>query len=267
VSRVPKSFAASMTDDEVVHAMLAESKSAKAIVDALINKVGAVDSDVYARAATAVKKVRTPRGMVTDDLADGVRRVTDEDNLRHALKAEFKEDFFAAASREVTPEAQMKRFRDLTEDLNPADSGNMMEEFLHRREPGSVRHVEVDRATLAGQKPPVSVSQDRQIDRVRSNGEAVEVKSGAGKLSDRELGQLEDYKAMSGAADVVVKGTPTKVEAVVYQFTDPDGVIANLDIIQDNVDVIVLEVFNRSGDMRRITNADGLKGLEAWLKQ
>jgi hypothetical protein len=269
VSRVPKSFAAAMTDDEVVQAMLVESKSAKAIVDALINKVGAVDSDVYARAATAVKKVRTPRGMVTDDVADGVRRVTDEDNLRHALKAEFKEDFFTAASREVTPEAQMKRFRDLTEDLNPADSGNMMEDFLARRDPGSVRHVEVDQGKLAGQKPPVTIAQDRQIDRVRPDGTAIECKSGAGALSDRELKQLDDYRTMQAGAIVDVNGTPTTVKQVLYEFTDPAGVVANLDTIANRMldKGIHVKVYNASGQDRTLTTVDDLGDLLDWLRQ
>lgn len=126
------------SDDEVLERTLAESASVRAYLAVLTDPHGIAleRSSVLACMRKVIERVRTPRGATAEQVAAGAQRVLDEDNLRHALKAEFREAFFACAARAPTAEARMARFRDITENLNPTDRSSLVEDFLARREPG-----------------------------------------------------------------------------------------------------------------------------------
>jgi hypothetical protein len=260
-------FEAALRDDHVLAGMLAESQSLHAYFVALTDAhgIGLPAPAVQARMRQVVERVRTPRSATAAEVAAGVRRRIDEDNLRYALKAEFREEFFACAAREPTPEAELARFRDLTRDLNTADLGHLREDFLARRDPGSVQHVAVKRSN----HPRLGLTaKERHIDRVSADGTAVEVKSIKGKLSTEELAQLEDYKAMVKAeATVQVAGKPMKLKRAMYEFTEPAGVRANLVAIKDKMlkERVLVKVYNQSGQARILRVDEDLAGIEEWL--
>jgi hypothetical protein len=265
--KVPKAFEAALQDDQVLAGMFAESASVRAYVAALTDPHGIAleASSVHARARKVIERVRTPRGATVEEVAAGARRVIDEDNLRHALKVEFREEFFACAAREATPEARLARFRDLTQDLNASDRGNLVADFLARRDPGSVPEVvirQLDHPHLG------LTAKERHIDRVRPDGTAVEVKAIKGKLSTDDLAQLEDYKKMvDGRITVQVAGKPMTIERAMYEFTEPAGVRANLlTIRRDMLDKgVFVKVYNQSGHERILKKVEDLIGIEEWL--
>jgi hypothetical protein len=269
--KVPRAFEAALRDDQVLDGMLAESQSVHAYVTALTDPhgIGLPAQAVQARMRQVIERVRTPRGATAGEVAAGARRTIDEDNLRYALKTEFREEFFACAAREPTPEARLAKFRDLTKDLNSADRGNLVEDFLARQDPGSVQHVIVKRAD----HPNLGLTvKERHIDRVSADGTAVEVKSIKGKLSTDELKQLEDYQKMVTAKkkiSVLVAGKPTKIERAMYEFTEPAGVRANLVTIQEDMldNGVLVKVYNQSGYARTLKEKYDLKGIEEWLAQ
>jgi hypothetical protein len=121
---------------------------------------------------------------------------------------------------------------------------------------------------MAAQKPAVELAKDRVVDRMRPDGSAVEVKSGAGELSPDELKQLADYREMQGKAVLDVNGKPTKLTQVTYEFTDPAGVRSNLETIADRMleQGIHVKVYNASGQSRTLTNTGELDDLEEWLR-
>jgi len=265
--KVPRAFEAALGDDQVLAGMLAESQSVHAYVTALTDPhgIGLPAQAVQVRMRQVIERVRTPRGATAGEVAAGARRAIDEDNLRYALKAEFREEFFACAAREPTPEAQLARFRDLTQDLNAADRGNLVEDFLARRDPGAVPQVAIRQAD----HPHLGLTaKERYIDRVRPDGTAVEVKSIKGKLSRDDLAQLEDYKKMvKGEITVEVAGKPMKIKRAMYEFTEPAGVRANLATIEEKMlgqDVSV-KVYNQSGHERILARKKDLVGIEEWL--
>jgi hypothetical protein len=200
-----------------------------------------------------------------DQVAAGARRVIDEDNLRYALKAEFREAFFACAAREPTAEARMARFRDLTKDLNPKDRSNLVEDFLARRDPGSVQQVAVKQAD----HPHLGLTaKERHIDRVRPDGTAVEVKSIKGRLSADDLAQFADYqKIVKGEVTVQVAGKPMKIKRAMYEFTEPAGVRANLTTIREKMldQGVPVKVYNQTGHARILERDGDLVGIEEWL--
>jgi hypothetical protein len=262
-------FEAALRDDQVLAGMLAESQSLRAYFTALTDPHGIKlpASVVQARMRTVIERVRTPRGATADEIAAGARRMIDEDNLRYALKAEFREEFFACAAREPTPEAQLAKFRDLTQDLNASDLGHLREDFLARRDPGSVQQVAVKRAD----HPSLGLTaKERHIDRVSADGTAVEVKSIKGKLSADDLAQLEDYKKMVKVEITVqVAGKPMKLGRAMYEFTEPAGVRINLTVINEDMlkKGVWVKVYNQSGHARILRRDKDLIGIEEWLAQ
>jgi len=265
--KVPKKFEAALSDDHVLSGMLAESQSVREYVAALTHPHGIAleASSVHARARQAIERVRTPRGATADQVAAGARRGIDEDNLRYALKAEFREEFFTCAAREPTAEARMARFRDITNDLNPKDRSNLVEDFLARRDPGSVQQVAVKQAD----HPHLGLTaKERHIDRVRPDGTAIEVKSIRGKLSTDDLAQLADYqKIVKGEVTVQVAGKPTKIKRAMYELTEPAGVRANLTTIREKMldQGVSVKVYNQTGHARILEGDGDLVGIEEWL--
>jgi hypothetical protein len=265
--KVPRAFAAALRDDQVLAGMLAESQSLRAYFTALTDAhgIGLPAPAVQARMRQVIERVRTPRGATAAEVAAGARRRIDEDNLRYWLKAEFREEFFACAAREPTPEAQLARFRDLTRDLNPSDLGHLREDFLARRDPGSVQHVAVKQSD----HPHLGLTaRERHIDRVSADGTAVEVKSITGKLSTEELAQLADYKKMvRDKISVQIAGKPTRIERAMYEFTEPAGVRANLTAIERDMilEGVSVKVYNQSGHVRVLERKKDLVGIEEWL--
>ncbi|MEJ7597430.1 MAG: DUF4157 domain-containing protein [Kofleriaceae bacterium] len=273
--RVPKVFESTLGDDQVFAGVFAQSESLQEYIKALTDPRGiAMDAKVVrTRALAAVERVRIPRRATADEIARGARRAVDEDNLRHALKREFREEFFTAAAREKTAAGQHAKIHELTNGLNQSDRGNIIEDFMARRDPGSVRHVDVTEGDLAaatnqGARTSATANKKvRQIDRMRPDGTAVEVKSGKGRLSPNEADQLNDYAKMIGQF-VDVNGIRTEIKQVVYQITDSRGVKANLDIIAGKANArFGFEVFSASGQQRTITNDNQLEDILEWLKQ
>jgi hypothetical protein len=265
--KVPQVFEVALRDDQVLAVMLAESQSLHAYVVALTNTrgIGLSAPAVQARMRQVIERVRTPRNATAAEIAAGVRRRTDEHKVLHALKAEFGQEFFACAARKPTPEAQLARFLAVTRNLNIADLGHLREDYLARRDPGSVQHVVVKHTD----HPHLGLSaRERHIDRVRADGTAVEVKSIKGKLSSEELAQLEDYKKMvDGKLTLLVAGRPMRIVRAMYEFTEPAGVRANLTIIEEQMlgQGVWVKVYNRRGCARILRKEKDLVGIEGWL--
>jgi hypothetical protein len=265
--KVPRAFEAALSDDHVVAGMFAESASVRAYVAAVSDPHGIAleASSVHVRTRKVIERVRTPRGATADQVAAGARRGIDEDNLRYALKAEFREEFFACAAREPTAEAQLARFRDITKDLNPGDRSSLLEDFLARRDPGSAQQVAIKQAD----HPHLGLTaKERHIDRVRPDGTAVEVKSIKGRLSTDDLAQLEDYKNLvKGEVTVQIAGKLTKIKRAMYEFTEPAGVRANLTTIRGKMldQGVSVKVYNQSGHARILEDKEDLVGIEEWL--
>jgi hypothetical protein len=267
--KVPRAFEAALSNDQVLAGILAESESVRLYVAVLTDPHGIAlePSSVRARMLEVINRVRTPRGATADQVAAGARRV-DEEHLRPALKAEFREAFFACAAREPMAAARMARFRDITKHLNPGDHSSLMEDFLARREPRAVQRVTVKQAD----HPLLDLTaKERHIDRVMlDDGTVVEVKSSKGKLSADERAQLDDYKEMATAGITIqVAGQSVMIKRVMYEFTEPEGVLANLttinkDMLQRRISV---KIYNKSGHERTLKDKADLVGIVEWLAE
>lgn len=107
-------------------------------------------------------------------------------------------------------------------------------------------------------------------DRVRLDGTVVEVKSIKEKLSADDLAQLADYQKMATAEITTqVAGKPMMLKRVMYEFTEPAGVLANLttinkDMLQRRISV---KIYNKSGHERTLKDKADLVGIEEWLAE
>lgn len=254
--KAPREFEAALSDRQVLERLLADSTSLWVYVVVLTDPQGIAleKSTVQARMLEVIERMRAGR-------------VSDEDDLCLALKAEFHEAFFACAAREPTAEAQMVRFRDITKHLNPGDRSNLVEDFLARREPGTLQHVAVKQADhpLLG-----LTAKARYIDLVRRDCTAIEVKSSKGPLSADGFAQLADYQNMAATEITVqVAGQPVMIKRVMYEFTDPAGARANLTTINQGMlqRRISVKIYNKSGHARILKDQADLVGIVEWLEQ
>ena len=155
--------------------------------------------------------------------------------------------------------------REVTDKLNSSDKGNLVEDWYHTRfTPSAERHVAVSKGDLASAKPPVKIDENRFID-IAEKGTGREVKSGGNALSEHDLEQFKDFlKVVKGGGEVGGQ----KLMKLHYVFTNPDAVASNLEWMKKAFaqaeGKLSIEVFNKSGESRKISKASELSGLTAW---
>jgi hypothetical protein len=209
--------------------------------------VGLDVAEVRRRALRAIETTRAPRPRWSRGKAE-----INEDLIRRALKDEFRADFLRAALAKPTRDEQVTFLRTVTEDLNPADKGNLLEELLAAHDPGLARHAVLDQAALASGRPPVRISKDRVADLVGEDGTLIEVKAVKTKMGREQEEQLRDYlKVMKGEGRVPYNQGTVVAKRLVYAFMEPEGVLANRAFIAEALgERVVIRVYNKAGFTR-----------------
>jgi len=153
----------------------------------------------------------------------------------------------------------------VTDKLNSSDKGNLVEDWYHTRfTPSAERHVAVSKGDLASAKPPIKIDEDRFID-IAKSGTAREIKSTGNALSDHDLEQFKDFlKVVKAGGEIGGQ----KLKQLRYVFTNPDAVASNLEWMKKALSQadgkLTIEVFNKAGVSRKISDASELPGLAAW---
>lgn len=240
-------------DARVLDAMTGpDSRSAFKQYAEMLGRQGlATPADIKA----AVKRIRKAAGDMID-----------EDDLRRALKQTFEPDVLKhMTDPRLSAKTSYERMREVTDKLNSSDKGNLVEDWYHTRfTPSAERHVAVSKGDLASAKPPVKIDENRFID-IAEKGTGREVKSGGNALSEHDLEQFKDFlKVVKGGGEVGGQ----KLMKLHYVFTNPDAVASNLEWMKKAFaqaeGKLSIEVFNKSGESRKISKASELSGLAAW---
>jgi hypothetical protein len=250
-SRVPTLFGAALGDQQVLTQLRAQSPTLRAYEQALVKQVGLAQADVDARIEQAVAKLRAKRPA-------GV----DEDTLRHALKEEFRKDFFDQAARRATPEERVVFMREATRGLGSSDKGSIMEEFLGDLDPVAKQHVHVSQQDLAAQG--IEVDKDRILDRLHPDGTSTEVKSGATKVNPDAYKQLRDTVTMRDKQATIKLGEKVvHIDEIVYEFPDYRGALNNEAFIQEAFEKeCSVRVISKSGTTKNFTASDGYRAIQ-----
>ncbi|HEX2571372.1 MAG TPA: DUF4157 domain-containing protein [Polyangia bacterium] len=191
-----------------------------------------------------------------------------EDVVRHRLKQHYREqvleqmvhpspDAMAAKYKdlpwdrpdEAMAVARQREMMEITQGLEPADKGNLVEDWYQRIfAPEARQHVMVKKEAVQGQ---VELASDRVIDLV--DGTTMnEVKTVSDKLSQREEAQFKDYmKMLDAQITVTVDGKPRQLKRLKYVFTTAEGAKANVKFIRDALELgegrVSIEVFDPQG--------------------
>ena len=251
--RVMEIFTKHWDDADVLEAMTgAKSRSAfKQYAEMLDSQLNVSQADIKA----AIKRIRK-------SLGDPIH----EDDLRKALKAEFEPKVLEYMTNpRLSAKTSWQRMRDVTDKLNSSDKGNLVEDWYHTRfTPSAERHVAVSKGDLASAKPPIKIDEDRFID-IAKSGTAREIKSTGNALSDHDLEQFKDFlKVVKAGGEIGGQ----KLKQLRYVFTNPDAVASNLEWMKKALSQadgkLTIEVFNKAGVSRKISDASELPGLAAW---